>query len=465
MEGREAQVTKKILTERRSGMSRMENLNSAIVPTKSQVLFAIGRMGGDLEKIFHSIPIYLVNPTLMDLLSPPERRKFLSPKKASRVFRKHCERIWERIPPFVEEELEPFCDNFCETLNDLLDSIWADLEDCTEILPEPETTPDSLEAPQADTSDTPNLPSQIKPNIPPTKHSIFVSMGMYISDISRVIGLLERYNNRLFAKSGPAIFICPERVDNEAKRLKNSFPSLSNGWLFQFVFAYILIHELAHAFTDGGIPSRNRGERLIEDSIANAFAFLRLTRQRSETLDRETALFLRLTANQPLEYQSWEFFAEPGYIILRSTAKAWKARSVPFEQVLLFFNTVVPSTGLFNLFPIFPLSPWLLTNWLLTYPSSHSKAFHHFLYYLRDLYHELPHPWDKIGEVWYRILRDIYYERIDLKNKKGTNIFNTLLRRLLKSSNGIFWSLLGLLLIFTSLERRSLLYLAHRQFR
>ncbi len=118
--------------------------------------------------------------------------------------------------------------------------------------------------------------------------------GCYVSNIKPYIQKAGLPEELLLRETGPAIFLCPERIREEAEE-KNL--SLANS------FEFTLFHELGHAYMK--TPSRSgihQGARDVwEESLANCLAVEAYT-QKFNHLPRLLEV-LDMIRSQPAEYQ------------------------------------------------------------------------------------------------------------------------------------------------------------------
>ena len=291
---------------------KMINLNSQISISKEDELF-IGGRAGELSPLLFKIPVYWVDPDLMDRIYPPKRRRFLHPGCAKEMLE-----LFEK-----SEDME-------------IEALFERLERCRDW------------------------------------SGGFVAVGLYMRyPDERTREIIEEETGKEIPEC-PSIFISPERVMDWAKEASSEIPFFEQDWGFRFFLAKVLVHELAHAYMDGGKNQDTFWERVIEESLANAFAYCNVAAPAS---DAERLAFEKVTSKQPIEYQGWRYFAtNPEGYSLSLWSKAWKNRSTP------------------HMGPAYWI-PGLL--WTLPEHVRHRLA--------RILRWELPHPWD---EFFYIVLRE-----------------------------------------------------------
>ena len=303
---------------------KMENLNSGVNITQSDELFLGGR-AGELTPLLFRMPVYWVSPDLMDRIYPPKRRRFLHPdclREMLEVMEESEEINWEALLERIER---------CRD--------WS---------------------------------------------GGFVAVGLYLSHIGERTREIVREETGREIPERPSIFISPERVEKWAEEASSEIPFFEPDWGFRFFLAKVLVHELAHAYMDGGRNGGTFWERVIEESLANAFAYRSVAALAS---DAERMAFEKIVSQQPLEYQGWRYFSESGSVFgwswlsggsLLSLGQAWRRRSIPF---------------------IGPLAPLWIAGipgiWFLPPHLRHRLA--HILRW------ELPHPWD---EFFYALLEE-----------------------------------------------------------
>ena len=250
---------------------KMENLNSGVKITESDELFLGGR-AAELTPLLFRVPVYWVSPDLMDRIYPPERRRFLHPECLREMLEslENAEEInWEALLERIER---------CRD--------WS---------------------------------------------GGFAAVGLYLSRIGERTREIVREETGREIPDGPSIFIAPERVEEWAREASAEIPFFEPDWGFRFFLAKVLVHELAHAYMDGGRNGRTFWERVIEESLANAFAYRSVAALAS---DAERMAFEKITSQQPLEYHGWRLFiengpfsCEPWIFALSFWGKAWRRRS------------------------------------------------------------------------------------------------------------------------------------------
>ncbi|MEO0224187.1 MAG: hypothetical protein ABIL76_03740 [candidate division WOR-3 bacterium] len=114
-----------------------------------------------------------------------------------------------------------------------------------------------------------------------------------------------------YSKNENKIYICPERI------YKHKEP--------QIIFQKVLIHELVHAYLK--TDKLNEHERIIEESLANAIAFIHF--------DKEKAIVSEFIKNQPLEYQGCYYWLKYNKDFLPFVLEDWKDRK--FNRIHWWF--------------------------------------------------------------------------------------------------------------------------------
>lgn len=163
------------------------NINSAYGLTYDLENSIIGRMSNLLDK-FWSIPIYLLDEELMDILYPPKKR---------RTLRKEC----------VRELLEGWEDEREESDQ----NIFGRLERCLEV-----------------------------------DHSAMIAVGVYYPSLSASqTGIMGQ--NNIDHKGDEAIFICHERIWKCADKCSQS-TGVELNFAYKIITEMVIIHEIAHGF-------------------------------------------------------------------------------------------------------------------------------------------------------------------------------------------------------------------------
>lgn len=193
------------------------------------------RMSDALAQKAVSTPVYLVNRSQMDYLYPPRRLFFLAPAQVRAWVRVKRERSDEDLPPLT-----------------------------------------GLDA------------------IPLDAYREVVAVGLYVSNVDpslqKPLQARAEVEPEGTLKSGPGIFLCPERILNWGDR---------HGIDPLLVLDKVYYHELAHAFMDTGpTPYEELWGRIIEESLANWLSYQRF-------VGKEARWVQRLIQDQPAEYQGY----------------------------------------------------------------------------------------------------------------------------------------------------------------
>lgn len=118
-------------------------------------------------------------------------------------------------------------------------------------------------------------------------------LACYLPEVSRIPPSVRRL---LPTKNGPAIFLCPERIFSYPYAL--------------LILQKVVIHELIHAYRGTEkwyyTMQKRLWPRIIEESLANAIAFLYFT-------PTEWPLLAEFMAQQPPEYAAYTFWFETYY--------------------------------------------------------------------------------------------------------------------------------------------------------
>lgn len=264
-------------------MEGLVKLNTGVKITKEDQVFVAAR-AGFLSPHFYGLPIYMVDPDLMDKVYPPRRRRFLDPRCVKEIL-KEIDRRMEK----EESDTQTFDKN-----------LWDRLEHCREI----------------------------------EYASYFVAVGVYLPLVSEEIRKVVKETTGKSIDYRRAIFVCPERIAKWVQEAQDHVPLLAKRWGFRFLFTKVVIHELAHAYMDGDRARTAAWERVIEESLANAFAYQSLVPAMG---DIEKATFEYITSKQPMEYRGWRYFIkeEDGNPIraLEMTGLAWKKGISPSREM------------------------------------------------------------------------------------------------------------------------------------
>jgi len=154
------------------------------------------------------------------------------------------------------------------------------------------------------------------------KTNAIVAVGLYMPNIPSDIA------EKLNLSSRPSIFICPERVRNWSDKVSTAL-KISTSSTEKIIATMVILHELAHAYMDGGNSIGHFYEQVIEESLANAVAYDLLS---SNTRGR--AVLRYAMSLQPLEYRAYVFWQYkststlPGLGIL----KLWRERGSDFYR-------------------------------------------------------------------------------------------------------------------------------------
>jgi len=225
-----------------------------------------------------SVPVFLVNEAQMDYIYPPERRRALSPERV---------RDWLRIEKEIRREKER------REIEDPFEWLrgW-ELEDWG-------------------------------------RYRIIVATGVYISDLKKNKQQLLDYGDNNFCSdesiralmelTGPAIFLCPERIINWAQEANVPV---------EIVLDKVYYHELGHAIMDtGDTPYETVWGRTIEESCANWIAYNRFN-------PGEAIFVQRIIKDQPAEYQGYAWLDEIHFLPLE-----WMNRElIQFFRLLTFLG-------------------------------------------------------------------------------------------------------------------------------
>ncbi len=216
-----------------------------------------GRMDAPMTHLAVRIPVYLVNEAQMDLLYPPERRRFFPEEPLRRRLRA----LRERGP---REEEDPFAP--LEDLDRLGEDLWNRVKEVVAV---------GLYA---------------RGSAMGAQGEAFRGEVLRLGEgEARTEGAEEAFLDH----EGPAIFLCPERVVGWAGRAGVPVPLVQDK---------VHYHELGHALMDTADPYpdpyRESWGRVVEENLANLVAFKRFRGQ-------EAAWVARLIREQPPEYRGY----------------------------------------------------------------------------------------------------------------------------------------------------------------
>ncbi|MGV8125260.1 MAG: hypothetical protein AB2L14_36390 [Candidatus Xenobiia bacterium LiM19] len=256
------------------------NLNSKM--GSGNEFFAISHLDF-LTTVWETTPIFLVDPSLMDFLYPPEKlndydydmlKKSLFPHKEEdnpensddivreRPIERPAERPSENREPVDEKEIDREMDRIDGILNEARNK-------------------------------------RVSPS------TSIIGLGVYKRNVS------VQTQNHILSTTGktvddrPSIFICPDRIDECVRRLEmmKQKQSRKGESGFDILFASVYLHELCHRYTD--ISNRRYSTwwgRIIEESFANAVAFSLIPDDKSSW---RRALLKEAISNQPLPYRGY----------------------------------------------------------------------------------------------------------------------------------------------------------------
>ncbi len=257
------------------------------------------RMSPFLMDLAVDIPVYLVNEAQMDFLYPPERRRFFSEDR----LRARLRALQEREGRDRENEEDPFAP--MEDLDKESEDLWGRVK-------------------------------------------WIVAVGLYVRgelkrpSKERVLHLgeekarTEEAEEAFLDHDGPAIFLCPERVVDWAKR---------EGVPIFLLQDKIYYHELAHAFMDtaGSFPDPY-GEswaRVVEESLANLVAF-------NQFKGMEAARVSRLIQDQPPDYRGYAATSLKPFFLMEEYPRFFEF----MEEYLYLFQKFI------KYYKYYPHIPW-----------------------------------------------------------------------------------------------------------
>jgi len=267
---------------------KIANLNSRVTKVDADLeKYCIKRMGylktgidfdsplfqGRIIKPWDDTNVYLVDEELMDIISPPEKRYMLN-LECVKDF------IINRLKVFHQENDDrPIIQRILERINESPQNVkhlWEEI----------------------------NRREYFTTTKPMGVY--FRSLG--ITMINNIKGYLrQKGNTYIDIEEKSSIFICPERVEKWAGKEK----------LFNIAFADVLMHELAHAFTDIDMNVyRTDWGKVIEESLANIIAYNRFSHLEKSSLRP-------LISKQPVEYKVCTYWLRLDEDMIKEIALAW----------------------------------------------------------------------------------------------------------------------------------------------
>lgn len=253
-------------------MIKIKNLNSLYFNLYEYIEKQIIRRLEFLLDKFWSIPIYLVDESLMDFLYPPHKRKVLN---------EEC----------VKEILNVKTDK-------------ANIEEIFELLNR-------------------------------CRERIIVAAGVYKPCLSQqeILEIEKRTNHQI--SNGEAIFICPEQILEWSRECGKYISELlpfeksifkPNWRMHHIIFLLVLTHELAHAYMNDSVKAQYANElwyAIIEESIANAIAYKHFLKK------EEKIIISCAMARQPLEYRGYIYWMQEDKKYVDYLARIWKLIMLP----------------------------------------------------------------------------------------------------------------------------------------
>jgi len=149
------------------------------------------------------------------------------------------------------------------------------------------------------------------------KRITYHTVGVYTEDSPTI----REYTSE---KETRAIFICPERIYNQT----HSKPDI--------VFQFVVIHELAHAYQGMCKYYTKDWEKVIEESLANAVAYVNFEKTEKNAI-------LEHISQQPCEYKGYTFWtslsrdSEPRILLLWLNFWRWH---LPFYSPISIYYRV-----------------------------------------------------------------------------------------------------------------------------
>lgn len=267
---------------------KLKNIDSSIAPPQGLNTKVFAK-GGFLVPVSQDIPIYLVNPTTMDIIQPPST-KHIDPKclrKLNRDIEKHIDLKHEDRMYFMNRP----------TLSEVYSPIRL-IEECQQYA--------------------------------------YPAIGVYLrkggKSLSDAIGKLV---------DSPAIFICPERIVDACKRISSRpGPELTSD-----IFLAVIFHELSHAYRDSGDRHKTLAEHIVEESLVEAMSISRFIDKK----EVEHVTQFIMNPRRPAEYLGAVYWIEISRNIpLMVVADRWREGLVPVPSHTHPYGVPYPMNSFFE---------------------------------------------------------------------------------------------------------------------
>lgn len=243
------------------------------------------RMDAEMGKKAVSLPVFLVNPNQMDMLYPPEYRRALDPERIRELLQEEALREAQKRERESERRREPQEgeQDFFDRLKPYEEEGWLEYSRAVAV-------------------------------------GLYLRMGQHNQHFQNQVLQQGDPNvrtaeaeNAFLSHQAPAIFLCCERIVDQASRL---------GIPHHLVMDKVYYHELGHAIMDtlpDGVPNPylETWGRIVEESLANAIAYRSFK-------GTEARWVQRLIQDQPAEYLGYTAAGQS------SLSNAWLlSKSIP----------------------------------------------------------------------------------------------------------------------------------------
>ncbi len=280
---------------------------------------------GFLLRAWRDVPVYLVDKELMDIISPPEERKFLDPDCVGEFLDNY--RLQNR-----ELDLSDYSNNAFGHLQKEVDRFWKILSECGRRgLVETR----AVYIQNISTHQIQAIRDYIIVRIPFRNQFGDQPFGTQI-DINNLPGLdelstMDKKLNYFYKQhsdiipNGEAIFICMERLVEASQSVREQYgfkTTTTLAGVLEGIYACTLIHELVHAYNKIGSRYHEPWAKVIEESLAMAWAI----RCFSDSSHYAT-LRIDVAENLLLEYKGYSFFDYFDQTALISIINAWRRGS------------------------------------------------------------------------------------------------------------------------------------------
>ncbi len=282
---------------------------------------------GFLYRRWRDVPVYLVDPYLMDIISPPQERRFLNPDCVKEILTS-----LQYEPGHIDSEDEP--EHIVDTISRENERFWGRLEQCSS--PGVMVPARAVYIPRVNSSQRRAINDHLKVRIPfrnqfgdqpfgaPISLDNIPGFGELIHCGNRIDSIqLVLHKHEEIPQEGEAIFICMERLVEASQKVREQYGFKTTTTLpgvLESIYVCTLIHELVHAYNhiDFGRYGPPWG-KVMEESLAQAWAMrCFVDTPHFPTLQVDTAV------NLMLEYQGYSFFNCFSQKELHDLIDAWR---------------------------------------------------------------------------------------------------------------------------------------------